>query len=296
MANAISPIKRQVTKPYLSLLEFKNAPTALDYGNLVVGGNAQAQDAELTNAIYRASSWIDQYCGQVLSATVDQEQQRTRIKADGTLRIHPKYAPIVALTGLSYGATPNQMVTATDPSQAWLEEQSIVFPYAQLSSTMSSQGPLSFGFPGTPGREVYVNYTYVNGWANTALASAATAGATSITVSDATGITPGESMTLFDGASTERVTVDPSYAFGSTTVLLSAALLFAHPVATTFSALPAAVKEACIVMTSAFLKIRGDASLTLAMTTRPSGNGSSGLIGTESGIASEILKPFRRIR
>jgi len=65
----------------------------------------------------------------------------------------------------------------------------------------------------------------------------------------------------------------------------------------TVSALPAAIKQAAIVMTSAFLKIRGDASLTMGVTTRPtnqiSGNDA---MGGEQRIAEEILKPFRRIR
>ena len=118
MATAISPIIRQVSRPYLSLAEFKNAPTALDYGNLVVGGNQAAQDAELTNAITRASSWIDQYCNQIIGATADTEQQRTRIRPDGTIRFHPKYFPLIALTAFSWGATPNSLVASQDGAAA----------------------------------------------------------------------------------------------------------------------------------------------------------------------------------
>lgn len=297
MANAISPIRRQSSKPYLSLAEFKNAPTALDYGNLVVGGNQAAQDAELTNAITRASSWIDQYCNQIISATVDVEQQRTRMRPDGSVRVHPKYFPIVALTAFSAGPTPALMVPATDCSVAWLEEQEIIFPLSQLPTSMSSQGPLSFGFAGTSGTEMFVNYTYINGYANTALAADSLAGATTITVSDGTGIVPGESLKIFDGASTENIVVASTYTFGSTTVPLASGTLYAHSTGVTVSALPAAIKEACILVTSAYLKIRGDASMVMDVTSRPSEQiAGAGKVGTDIAHAQQLLQPFRRIR
>lgn len=297
MANGISPITRQMTAPYLTLTEFKNAPTALDYGNLVVGGNQAAQDAELSNAILRASSWIDQFCNQIIGATTNTEQQRVRTKTDGTLRLHPKNFPVVALTNLSYGSTPQNLVNAGDCSVAWFEEQQIIFPYSQLPTSMSSQGPLSFGFPGTPGREIFVNYTYVNGYANTTIASNSNLGATSITVQDGTGIVAGEMLTIYDGASTERVTVDSTYVFDSNTVPLASPTLYAHTAGVAVSALPAAVKEAAILVTSTFLKIRGDSALVLAVTNTPGTQvDGSQRLGNDLAIAQMLLKPFRRIR
>lgn len=297
MANGISPITRQMTAPYLTLKEFKNAPTALDYGNLVVGGNQSAQDAELSNAILRASSWIDQYCRQIIGATTNTEQQRVRMRSDGTVRIHPKNFPVVALTNIEVGSTPQNLVAAPDCSIAWFEEQEIIFPYSQLPTNMSSQGPLSFGFPGTPGRETYVKYTYVNGYANTVLDTDATAGDSIITVKNGTGIVAGEMLTLYDGASTERVVVDSTYVFGSTTVPLADPLDFAHTSGVAISSLPAAIKEAAILVTSTFLKIRGDSALILAVTNTPGTqvDGSQGL-GNDLAVAQQLLKPFRRIR
>jgi len=297
MATAISPIKRQVSKPYLTLQEFKNAPTALDYGNLVVGGNQAAQDAELSNAILRASSWIDQFCNQIIGATVDVEQQRIRIRPDGTLRFHPKYFPIVALTDLNIGFQPNQLTAVQDPSQAWLEEGQVVFPYASLPTNMSSQGPLGFGFPSTPRAETYINYSYVNGYGNSTLASSASAGATTLVVDDGTGFVAGEMFTIYDGASTERVTVASTYTFDSNTIPLTSALLFTHAAGVSVSSLPAAIKQACILVTSAFLKIRGDASMVMQVTSNPTTQiPNSQNLGTDLTIAQELLKPFRRIR
>ena len=299
MATAISPITRQFSRPYLTLQEFKNAPTALDYGNLVVGGTQSAQDAELSNAITRASSYIDNYCNQIIGATVDTEQQRIRVNMDGTLRFHPKYFPIVALTDLQYGFYPNQLQAVTDPSQAWMEEQEVIFPYANMAYNQSSQGPLGFGFPSNGRAETYIKYTYINGYANSVLASNASIGATSITVAEGAGITAGGMLNLYDGASTERVTVADSYTFGSTTVPLTSGLVYAHTSGVSVSNLPAAIKEATILMATAYLKIRGDASMTMQITntaTQQAPGTGSGRIGTEVGHVQELLKPFRRIR
>jgi hypothetical protein len=286
-----------MTKPYLTLTEFKNAPTALDYGNLVVGGNQAAQDAELSNAILRASSWIDQECNQIIGATVDVEQQRIRARNDGTLRFHPKYFPVVALTDLQFGYTPNSLVSVSDPSQAWFEEQEIIYPYAQLPQSMSSQGPLSFGFPASSRVECYIKYTYINGYANTTVATIASAGSSVLLLDDGTGIAPGEQLTIYDGANTERVTVASSYSFDSNTVPIVGTLAYTHAVGVSVSALPAAIKEAAILMTSAFLKIRGDAALIMGATNVVSGQAAPNTIyGNDVAIAKDLLKPFKRIR
>lgn len=297
MTTAISPIVRPVSRPYLTLAEFKQAPTALDYGNLVQGGNQAAQDAELSNAITRASSWIDGYCNQILSATVDTEQQRARVRPDGSLIFHPKYSPIVALMSLSIGSNPQAMVSVPDPSIAWLEEQQVVFPYNNANLTWSSQGPISFGYGGQPRAQVFVNYSYVNGYTNTVINATANAGATSITVEDGTGLVAGEWVTIFDGASTERVQVASTYTFDSDVVPLVSPLQFAHAVGVSVSAFPAAIKEAAILMTSAFLKIRGDASLVMAVTTRPGEQvPGSQMIGNDRAIAQDLLLPYKRVR
>jgi hypothetical protein len=297
MANGISPISRQMTKPYLTLTEFKNAPTALDYGNLVVGGNQAAQDAELSNAILRASSWIDQECNQIIGATVDVEQQRIRARNDGTLRFHPKYFPVVALTDFQFGFTPDSLQAVSDPSQAWFEEQEIIFPYAQQPQSWSSQGPLSFGFPASGRVECFIKYTYINGYANTTIATTASAGSSVLLLDDGTGIVPGEQLTIYDGANTERVTVASNYTFDSNTVPIVGTLAYTHAVGVSVSALPAAIKEAAILMTSAFLKIRGDASLIMGATNVVSGQTApNSVFGNDVNVAKDLLRPFKRIR
>jgi hypothetical protein len=296
MSNAITGTTHQFSTPYLTLTEYKNAPTSVDVDNLVVGGNAAAQDAELSNVIARASSWIDTYCNQILGATVEQEQQRVRMRGDGSIRIHPRYAPVIAVSALSYGLDPNALTVVPDCSVCWLEDQQIIFPYISLLAGQTSQGPLSYSFPANAGGEMFVRYSYVNGYANSLIA-AATAAATSLTVNTGTGIVAGQMLKIYDGANSENVTVASTYTFGSTTVPLTAALAYTHSTGISISSLPPAIKEAAILATTAFLKVRGDNSLVMSVGSRPSNavEGSQN-IGQDLAIAESLLKPYRRIR
>lgn len=296
MATGINPQTHQFSTPYLTLAEFQDAPTGIDIDNLVVGGNQAAQDAELENVIARASSWIDTFCNQVLGATTETEQGRTRIKGDGNIIIHPRYSPIIALTAFNYGTIIGQMTAIADPSTAWIEDTQIIIPYSNLMNTYTSEGPLQFGFPGSPGSTVYVNYTYVNGYAN-ALINTATAGQSSLTVQDATGIVAGQVLKIYDGMDSELVTVAQTYTFGSTTVPLTSTLNYSHSSGISISALPPAVKQAAILATTAFLKVRGDNALAMTVGSRP-GEASAGSqhIGEDLMLAQDLLLPYRRIR
>jgi len=296
MATGINPQTHQFSTPYLTLTEFQDAPTGIDIDNLVVGGNQAAQDAELENVIARASSWIDTFCNQVLGATTETEQGRTRIKGDGNIIIHPRYSPIIALTAFNYGTIIGQMTAIADPSTAWIEDTQIIIPYSNLMNTYTSEGPLQFGFPGSPGSTVYVNYTYVNGYAN-ALINTATAGQSSLTVQDATGIVAGQVLKIYDGMDSELVTVAQTYTFGSTTVPLTSTLNYSHSSGISISALPPAVKQAAILATTAFLKVRGDNALAMTVGSRP-GEASAGSqhIGEDLMLAQDLLLPYRRIR
>jgi len=297
MANAYTGTTHQFSTPYLTLDEFKNAPTAIDIDNLVFNSqDPDVQDAELNNVIARASSWIDTYCNQVLAATTEQEQQRTRISADGTIRLHPRYNPVIALTSFQYGNPSTDLQTIPDCSQAWIEDQVIIVPYANLSLTYSSQGALQFGFPTSPRVETYIRYTYIAGYANTTIASA-TATQSSLTVAAGTGIVAGQMMKIYDGMSSENVIVASTYTFGSTTVPLVSPLSYSHAAGISISALPPAIKEAAILVTTAFLKVRGDSSMTMAISSR-AGSSLPGAdkLGEEIALAKELLMPYRRVR
>lgn len=297
MAIAVQTNTQWTGYPYINLQEYKNAPTAIDIDNLVVGGNAAAQDAELQAVINRASSWIDVHLNQTLVARNIQETKRTRITPQGNITIHPDNGPFISLNALSWGPTPNTITAVTDPSQAWLEPTQFIYPIMQTGLTYSSQGPLSFGFPPNTGSQIYVSYNYTSGYANSGCTG--TAGQTQVTVDKALGIYPGLEATIYDGSRTENVVVASTYVYGSTTVPLTSALQYSHtdgPSGAVISSLPDAIKQAAILVTTDFLKVRGDNSLTMAVTTRASSGPSvQSIIGSDLALAKILLQPFRRV-
>jgi hypothetical protein len=282
--------------PYITVGEYQNAPTSMDISNLVVGGNSAAQDAELNRVILRASSFLDEYLNQNLCATRKIETQRTRFMPNGFISLHPNQNPIIALEAFSYGMAPNQLVAIPDPSLCWFESQQIIIPVSQMSLTWSSSGPLSFGGGGSNANQIYCQYTYTSGYVNNPIATAV-AGTSSMTVANATGIVAGQALRIYDGAKSELVYVASGYTYGSTTVTLTSALLYDHAAGTTFGNLPNAIKEACILVTSAFIKMRGDSSMTMQVTVNPSGNVTGAeRYGSEIALALEMVSLYRRVR
>lgn len=282
--------------PYITVTEYKNAPTSIDFDNLVVGGNANAQNAELDNVIRRASSYMDEYFNANLNATEYTETQRTRFTPEGFLAIHPNNSPIISLSSLEYGTNPNNLITLSNCDNTWFEEQQMIIPLSNIATSYSSQGPLAFGGYGLPSQQVYTKYTYVAGYVNNAIATA-TAAATSLTVQDATGIMAGQKLRIYDGANSENVTVANNYTYGSTTVPLISALAYTHASGITLGNIPNSIKEACILITTAFLRVRGDSSMTMSVTTFPQANvDGANRYGGEIKLALDIVDKFRRVR
>lgn len=282
--------------PYISVTEYKNAPTAMAISSLVVNGNQQAQDAELANVILRASSYMNEYLNCNLVADQYTETQRIRYSStSGYFALHPNNAPIISLSDFQYGSNPNELYSISDCSKCWFEGQQIIIPNPILGFNWSSQGPLAFGSV-SPKGWTFTKYTYVAGFVNTYTAIAE-AGDDTIAVEDATGILPGQRYRIADGANSEWVTVSDNYTYGSATVDLESPLLFNHGAGATFFNLPSVIKEACILITSAFIKMRGDASTTMAYTTNPSGNVAGATrYGNDIAVALDMVNKYRRIR
>ena len=280
-------------QPYITVAEYKNAPTSLDYNNLVVGGNQNAQDAELARVILRATSYLNEYLNQDLHANPVTETQRVRMSGEGYIYLHPNKNPIISLSNFQWGSSPNNLQTLADPSQCWFESQEIVIPLSQINTTYTSQGPLAFGSYG-PRIPVFTKYTYIAGYVNTTCTGALNA--STLTVANPSGILPGETYRIIDGANAESVTVASNYTYGATAVPLTAPLAFAHTGAG-FSNMPFAIKQATILMTSAFIKPRGDASMTMNLTTQPTVNiGNNQRYAGEIAMALDMVNLYRRIR
>jgi hypothetical protein len=280
------------TTPYITVAEYKQAPTAVDIDDLVGGGSAALNDQELANVIARASSWVDAYCGQVLAATTETETFRARISRDGMLRVHPRYWPIIEVVSVSYGSLPSNL-SPVNLSTVWIEQQAVVCPLAGMTSQFL--GPIDFSGSYQPTAEQFVSMTYVNGYPNALLAANTSVSATSLTVNDATGFRAGMQFVIYDGTGTQLCTVASTYTLNSTTVPLTSALTSAHTAGVSVSALPPAVKHATICATNMILKARGTSAIVMDRLTPTNIQNFSQASFNDMEQAKQLLEPFRRV-
>lgn len=301
-----------LTTPYVTVPEFRAAPTWIDSDDLIPGGAQNSQDEELYNVLLRASAWAENYCRQPLRAHTAYEQTRARIDRRGRIFLHPSNTPVRQVTGLAFGSDFQLLSQLTDLTQVWVEDQrGIVVSAIPLRGTWA--GTLEFGNVPPPGGEVYVEYTYVAGYCSTTLTAQAVQGASSITVADATGLQPpftgllgtirSSTARIWDPALEEAVVVGPSFtpSTGVTSVPLATPTIFPHEIGTSVSELPPEVHQAIVSLAVALL-CRDDTvseedpypGTPYGPTTRrgSSGGKAGGLVDT----AWQLLDPYKRIR
>lgn len=286
---------------YLTVKEFKQAPTAIDTSNLDQSaiGNSQAQDSALLNVIRRASSWVDNICMlNTLEATTTTELKEVHVGKSGRLNIHVDNTPILSLTNISYRLYPGQDYIAIDPSFVQVFDN--WFSVYQFNSDVLSPNlqlqPWNYGYTSPYSRQLIsdtplsVKYTYKNGYMNTTLTNAAVIGDTVIQLVNPDGAYEGLRFTIFDGASEENCEV---LSVSGDQVTLKRPLMFAHDTDVSVSALPASIKQATLLLTSYLIKERGSLAVTMNETV-VSGTAMSYNKNSDIEIAKELLRPFIR--
>ncbi len=284
------------SQPYITVAEYNQAPTGVDLSNLVSKDPA-ASAAEGANIIARASAWADNFCGQILAATTDTDTNRVQVSRDGYMHIHPRYTPILEVTDFRFGTAPNNLQAMTDLSGIGFYGQEFHVP-SGVASFSSFTGPLQFGSAGYNAK-YWVQYSYINGYPNTLLATApGAAGATTLTVTDATGIIGGlTQLGIYDGAQAELVKVA---SVAGNVLTLTAPTVFAHTqTGVSVSALPPSVKQAVILLTTALVKTRGTSAI-VAPGIRSQSAGqrltTEAIQGEDVDYAYDLLMPYRRVR
>jgi hypothetical protein len=241
----LAPAGQPVTVPYLTPAQFIAYPTWLDLANLVPNGLQSLQTDVLADVLLAASEWADSTCGNMrLSAhLVSGENLTTRISG-GRVRLQPRDVPVVAVTSLSYGWDPAALTSLPLAAGVlWNTDGRLV------SFRPGGPGPVFTGpaiqFGADPGYSgpVYVSWSYVAGYVATSLPSGCSAGASSVTVADPTGIMPGQVLRIYDKGTaaaggtgaTEALTVAASYvpqvpgvAPVATSIPLAANTVYAH--------------------------------------------------------------------
>ena len=233
-----------MTKPYVAAPEFMAYPNYLDLDDLIPGGTAAQQQAELVNSLLRASGLVDGYCRakrgldahvatDVVSARINPITWEVAVRLkDGPLQqvLSVQVAPL----GVP-GAAPVQ-VPAT---AAYLLDGMLRIPAPNA-------------VPGYHGR-VVVTVQYVAGWPVTALAAPAAVGAEQLAPVSVIGITPGAVMRLWDPGVEEYVTVSGLYLPGNPIVPLTAPLSSPHQAGAALDELPLDVHEAVTLWTMGLL-------------------------------------------
>lgn len=245
------------TVPYVSAAAFTAHPTYLDLDGLRVGvADPADQVVELTNILLMASAWADNQCNQPLGAHTWTQRCRSRIDRSGNLSLHPDHGPVIGVASVGYGMTPTSLTTISGTG-AWLEDgTNIVLPVGGGNTAWS--GSLQFGTPQSG--DVFVQATYTAGYVATVLNADSTAGASTLTVTDPTGIIPGGQYRIWEPGAEETITVSPAWAPPAATTLptpatvtLATPALFAHTKSSDVSGIPTEIRNAVIQYATALL-------------------------------------------
>ena len=292
---------------YLTLEEFRFSPTAsvIDTTQLVDQGGQAAQDRALSDLITRASNMIDTYTtGKgygTIGASLNSESGRYYANRQGQFIIKPNFTPIIELVSFSYGATMgNQVVVPLSADNCSVEESAFIVWSWGSSNGIQLTGQ-NFGLIGgfSNRQKAFVNYSYVNGWANAFLTADAAQGATSLDLTNVIGIYPSNAttgqnyeMTLWDGMNTENIVVAPTYVAGTPTLTIQSPLQYRHGAGCNVSTLPPVVKQACIHFVVHLVEQRGEAGITLAETGFTESAGKSGTGMDHYAMGNDMLDEF----
>ena len=286
-------------EPYVSLNEVKFSPTAsaIDFSNLIENANQLAQDRALLELIKRASSMADIFCyGKMgsLNATSNTENGWYRPNRDGNITFSPSFTPILAVTDVQVGWGPGSGL-----QEITISTSNVAIDRDQFILTAPSTLGLYFGSLGIAGgrwgyqTNMWCQYTYINGWYNSFLTASATAGATTITVNDTTGLYAGMSFSIWDGMNDEYVGVS---SITGNVITLKSPLLYNHGLGVNTSTLPAAVKQAVIHLVVALVKERGQGGLVINEIGEPTSvSGRTESSTHDMMLAYDLLEPFKVI-
>lgn len=280
---------------YLTTAEYRAVPTALSTTNLVPGGSQDDQDEQLASIIARASRWLDNVARQQLYATQSRQRERVRTNEQGFFVLHPRDDRAKSVDAFAWGATPTGLsaITPPIPPSAYFVEENRILLNPAATGGLSWVGSLNF-LAQPRNAEVYVDWIYTAGWVTTVLAEPAAAAATSVTVLDPSGIQAGLQVRLINASDQEHVTVADTYVPGSVVVPLTVPLVEAWPPGAGFTEVPDDLKEAAILATNHFVKLRKAGGFVMGGATATVDQATDLQLGPEMEAAHKIALRYER--
>jgi hypothetical protein len=221
-----------LTVPYISPQEFVDMFPDVDVSRYVPANTQPNDSISLLALLRRASSLADGWCKQQLRATIDEYTERLYPTKERSIRIWPKYRPVVSLVTLQY---------KYDNVDTWFD--------ADLTNGLTVY-PTYFDYGDwfNQFQKLTVRYTYVNGFPISYITSPLTQGTATITVDDATGYVVGGVYTIYDGANSENVVVSR---IDDTTLYLQSPLKYNHTTTgLTLSGIPQDIRDAVGIIAS----------------------------------------------
>lgn len=269
MAATVFAQDSQLVIPFVTVAAFKAHPTYVAVGNLRSGDSSSTdQDKELLNCLLMGSAMVENFINQPIQAHVQTDYDRARVDKWGRLKHKADHGPVRTVQSISYGTSVSSLTTVTSPPCQVEEGTQVVLEPGTTSYSWT--GSLQFGTP-SAAADLYFQMTYVAGYANAVLTNSPTAGATSITVSNPTGIFPGDTLRIWEPGFEESVVVSSSYTpvntvpFSSGVVTLASALQNNHTAGAGVTGFDADINLATIYMTIDGLQRWGTASSTWPM-------------------------------
>lgn len=286
-----------MAKNLLTTQELLSAPTGIDWNTIAedAGSTSPEQAIEEANVIARATGWVNGYLGQSVNATTDTEiallsrsgTSKCWVGPEGYMWFRTNYFPVLSISSMTWAiasagiGSPTTNALTTANLRIYGED----FRLNRVIDRSQDWTWLAYA----PGE---ITLTYVNGWPNAVLTGAAVTGSNVTLAVDSTlgmSITAGaigNSLTVYDAANTETVTVT---AIVDATHVTVASLANNHGIGVGVSAIPPEIKEACILACMQFARARGSETVELGQP------GITGRTGDVLADAEYLLAPYIRI-
>lgn len=302
--------------PYVSPDILTTAPTGIAWSTIPPGKDVTPAQrlAAQANICAAATAQADEYCNQVLRATIDNESlagpnfRVTMQQGTGNTRVILSRWPVLAVSSIQVSPNVFPRQWQTIPSDQYEPEFPPIGLYGTNTPSSAGGGGQSIiigaGYVNwVNGRQGYqLKISYINGWPHTSLTQSATAGTTTINVDDCTGwgplsaTTSGATGVLYDGAYQEVIqVVSASVTAGPGTLTLASGLKFAHSPGVLCSTMPWSIIWACTLFGAAMALTRGATATTVHAI--PGGAGNTMGPKAPSDLTGEgelLLHPYRR--